>query len=162
MKLLYAPMERQAHEMISANVICGYDMLVLDTLLQCEFVEQVFYFPHKKSIAEISCVRKALKDDRISTIKSLNKAKDSDVLITDLANIAFAYSLFYKKPSIYFLPGFTGVAFEGHQDRLLQLMNDFAFFCHSLQALRDMLAELPTLWARKEPMLQQFLDRALI
>ncbi|MDE6979377.1 MAG: hypothetical protein K2O85_07405 [Helicobacter sp.] len=162
MKILYAPMERQAHEMISANVICGYDMFVLDTLLQCEFVEQVFYFPHKKSIAEISCVRKAMKDDRISTIKSLNKAKDSDVLITDLANIAFAYSLFYKKPSIYFLPGFTGVTFEGHQDRLLKLMNDFAFFCHSLQALRDMLVEIPTLWARKEPMLQQFLDRALI
>ncbi len=162
MKILYAPMEHQALDLISVNVICGYDMLVLDSLLQCNFIEQILYLPHKKSISELALVRKALKNDKISVIKSLNKAKDSDVLVTDLSNIAFAYSLFYKKPSIYFLPGFTGVAFEGQKDRFFMLMGNFAYFCHSLQGLREMLEEIPSLWEKKQPMLQQFLDRALI
>lgn len=162
MNILYAPMKHDNVGFINTNLFCGYDMLVLSQLLEYSFVEQIFYYPHKQSMPEVHAICQSLSSKKIVSIKNLNKAKDSDVLITDLGNVSFAYSLFFQKPSVFFLPGFTGVTFEENKDKFFTLLNTFAYFCHSFASLKETLESLPLSWAKKSDSLRVFLDGELI
>lgn len=159
MKILYAPMKRENRSFADTNILCGYDSILLNTLLSTTKTKEILYLAPDNT-TEATLIAKDLKN--ITIIKDLKEAHQSDIMITDLANIAFAYALFFKNPVIYFLPGFVGVDIAEQKDEFFTLLNRFAIFCHSFDAIQKTLENLPSLKQAKEEMITNFIHKALI
>lgn len=137
MKIVYAPSFRGAMDDLHTNIVCGFEIGVLEIL--CEIVGdngEVLYFPHTKtSKIYHTTILKSLKGYPISQIKQMQRAKNTDVLVSDFSNRIFEYSLGFAKPSIVFLSGIAGITFN--QDKFYKLLQDCAYFAFTLKELKS-------------------------
>ncbi|AWI34853.1 hypothetical protein [Helicobacter apodemus] len=157
MKVVYAPSFRGSMDDLHTNVVCGFEIGVLESL--CEIVGdkgEVLYFPHTQTPKTYhTTILEALKGCPISHINQMQKAKDTDVLVSDFSNRIFEYSLSFAKPSIVFLSGITGISFN--QDKFYKLLQDCAYFAFSLKDLKDICKTLD--FKAKTREIESFLQR---
>ena len=120
-------------------------------------MDKILYLPHSKSNKQYTKkILNAVDDKRLKEIKDIKQASKCDVLVTDVSNLAFSFSLFYKKPSILFLSGFTSLDFG--EDRLYKLLENLAYPCYSLSDLKEVLVNLKITSEQKEKKIQEFLE----
>lgn len=119
-------------------------------------MDKILYLPHSDTSKQYTKkVLSVIEDSRLKGIKDIKQAAKCDVLITDVSNLVLSFSLFYKKPSILFLSGFTGLDFG--EDKLFKLLDKISFTCYSLKDLKDTLENLQTTSAKKEQNIIDFL-----
>lgn len=161
MKLVYAPSLRESQDILHANVLCGYDISVLECLANSGGGGQnkILYLPNPKTPKSY---HKVILDSlpSVKSIKSLQNAKGCDTLITDFSTLALCFNLQFLKPSVLFLPCFTSVDFG--EDRLFSLLHRFNFFCFSQQQLEEILQDLPNLTQGKTQEILNFTQGDLL
>ena len=163
MKLVYAPSFRESQDILHANVLCGYDISVLECLLKANNMgggqNEVLYLPNPKTPKSY---HKVILDSlpSIKSIKSLQNAKGCDTLITDLSALALCFNLRFLKPSVLFLPCFTSI--DCGKDRLFSLIHRFNFFSFSQQQLQEILQDLPNLTQGKTQEILNFIQEDLL
>lgn len=162
MKLVYAPSFRESQDILHANVLCGYDISVLECLLEANIwggQNEILYLPNPKTPKSY---HKVILDSlpSIKPIKSLASAKGCDTLITDFSTLALCFNLQFFKPSVLFLPCLTSI--DCGEDRLFSLINRFNFFSFSQQQLNQTLQDLPNLSPSKTQEILSFTQEDLL
>lgn len=135
MQIIYAPSVRQLQDALHCNAMCGYDIQILEALLQTR--AKICYLPHKDTPDVINQI--ILDSVNATRVNSLCEVK-SDALVSDTSNIVFEYAFLCKKPSIIALNGIVGIDFS--DDRLHMLLQDIAYFAYSLKELRGLVTQL--------------------
>ena len=160
MKLVYAPSLRESQDILHANVLCGYDISVLECLANTGGGQnEILYLPNAKTPKSY---HKVILDSlpSVKSIKSLQNAKGCDTLITDFSTLALCFNLQFLKPSVLFLPCFTSVDFG--EDRLFSLIHRFNFFSFSQQQLQEIIQDLPNLSPSKIQEILNFTQEDLL
>ena len=162
MKLVYAPSFRESQDILHANVLCGYDISVLECLLEANNgggQNEVLYLPNPKTPKSYN---KVILDSlpSIKSIKSLSGAKNCDTLITDLSTLALCFNLRFFIFIVLFLPCFTSIDYG--KDRLFLLINRFNFLSFSQQQLKEALKDLPNLSPNKTQEILNFTQEDLL
>ena len=167
MTILYAPSLRKESDIIHANCFCTYDLQILEILTQNSEGgghNAILYLPHKDTpIKYHKVILDALSTYPITQISSLKEAQDSELLVTDTANIALAFSLFFLKPSLIHLPGFTNIDFgDFSHDEFYITLQKIAYFTNSLKELKTTLNNLKQTKDSKIKDIEAFLQGELL
>ncbi|MDE6979231.1 MAG: hypothetical protein K2O85_06645 [Helicobacter sp.] len=141
MQIVYAPVGGFYAEdnYYLKNIGHGFDVQVLETL--CDVSDtlsvgeaDIFYLSkHPQNLTQATI--NALEDrHRIVLIDSLQNLQDTCCLVTTTSHIAYAYTFYYQKPAIFFMPSFNSINIDAPQFIILQII---ALFAHSLNSLKE-------------------------
>ncbi len=153
MKMLYAPSQRIPNDALHNNVICGYEMQVIETLAQAQKNTQILYLPHKNTSEVFNeVILEHLKDLPIVRINTLKEGLSADCLVSDMSNYVFAWAFETQKPSIAHLSGFVKIEFS--EEPFYKLLDAITTISYSLADLEHHILNLPEI---KKERLEEFL-----
>lgn len=138
MQIVYAPIRfysEQDH--ILNNLAHGFEVQVLETL--CDIVDtlgagDILYLSQCPQNLTQTVLDSLHHRGRISCIDSLQNLQDTCCMVTTTSYIAYAYTFFYQKPVIFFLPAFKSIEVNSPQ---FAALNVFGIFAHSLESLKE-------------------------
>lgn len=158
MKILYAPNKRGFSDDLHANVACGFDGMVLESLLELNNAE-ILYLPNKNTNVRIAeSVLERFRD----CIVCIDGVVDGvDVLVSDGASFALSYALWTQSPSILCFFGFNGVEFPKN-DRYYGLISRISHCVYSLGELKSALLDYEAIKLQKQAGIQEILQGAIL
>ena len=158
MKVLYAPSKREYNDDLHGNVACGFDVMVLETLVGLEMLE-VSYLPHIQTSLKIVESIKDIFGDSIDCCK--NAPKKIEVVVSDVSNMVFKYAFLTQKPSILCLFGFNGITYPTN-DKYYSMLESVTHNVYSLEELKKAFLEYSVIQKAKITKIQEFFRGAVI
>ncbi|PZT48057.1 hypothetical protein B6S12_05780 [Helicobacter valdiviensis] len=83
-----------------------------------------------------------------------------DLLVTDVSSIAFKYSLYFERPSIFTFMGFTKIEFP--KDKFYTLLESIGICVYSLKELCEVIANFDEISRQKSLKIKEFLEGEII
>lgn len=157
MKILYAPSSRKMGDDLHNNVVCGFDVLILEALVSLK--QKVFYLPHSKTESKVRDSILEIFGDSITWTKVVPKS--IDVCVSDMSNVALKCALWTHNPSILCLFGFTSISFP-LEDKYFSLIEVATHCVYSLQSLKDSIISYPEIKKSKAQRIQEVMNREMI
>lgn len=157
MKILYAPSKRVFSDDLHANVVCGFDVMVLDSILESKSGE-VLFLPHKETSLKIT---ETILNIFGSSIQKSDEMVEADVLVSDISALALEHALWMKNPSILCLFGFNDIQFP-QNDRYYALIDNVSYCVYSLKMLKEALLNYENIKVQKIAKIEEFLQGAIL
>ncbi|MCI5967961.1 hypothetical protein [Helicobacter sp.] len=157
MKILYAPSQRAFSDDLRVNVACGFDVMVLDSILESKSGE-VLYLPHEETSPKIVEAILGIFGDSLEQADGMAKV---DVLVSDVSILALKYALWTSHPSILCLFGFNGIQLP-QNDRYYNLVSHLSHCVYSPNALKETLRDYQNIKEQKQEEIKKFLQGVVL
>ncbi|WP_146745202.1 hypothetical protein [Helicobacter monodelphidis] len=161
MNIVYAPTKRCGTDFIHQNIDAMFDVMLLENVLGIQKVKKILYLPNAQTTQTHSdIVLESLATNSVQQIASLKEAQKTAFMLTDSAYIALPYTLYFQKPVIFALLGFTGLDIQN--DRLFAILKKCSFFVYSYHELNNTIQQIQKFWVAQKEEYETFLEGSII